>query len=727
MPTNDSRRIAVLIAVLVALVLAGVGGAAQTGQTRLAIDVLSSRPDMVSGNDALVQVSVPSGTASDRLVVAIDGRDVSRVFHPSDKPNTLVGLLEGLRVGKNVLRATAGAATGQVELTNYPITGPIVSGPHLKPFDCRTVESGLGAPLDVDCSAQTKIEYFYHTRSFPGFVGGEFKPLPDPRATLPNDIAEVTTREGRQVPYIVRVESGTINRAIYRIAVLDDPRDSDPAQPWRPGPTWNRRLVMSFGGGCGVNYNQGVNDLKAGAGIGGSGVLGDAFLSRGFAHMVSTLNVLGQLCNDELSGETFMMLKEHFIERYGVPVWTAGEGGSGGSMQQVLIAQNFPGLLDGLMPARSFPDAITTWNVAIDCRLMQRYFAAHTTGWTTAQRQAVEGTTPGTCRAWDNYVDSIVASRACGIPKEKAYDPVTNPKGARCTVWDSNVATYGRDPVTSAARTAYDNVGVQYGLQALNAGTITNEQFLDLNVAIGGFDRDGIPRAERAVADAEAVRLAYAAGRVNSGGGSLATIPILHYRGYLDDVGDVHSRVHDFLVRERLRHANGRVDNQVIWTLPASMLNLGMEAVLDTMTEWLDNVAKDTSVDPMNVKVARAKPANAVDACWDKKLTRINEPLSMDSTSACNKIFPIHSTTRLSAGEPIYGDVLECQLKPVSRADYKIQFSDAEWQRMTKMYTGGVCDYAKPGVNAGKITGIYQVLPLLENPAASNQSANAVR
>ena len=25
------------------------------------------------------------------------------------------------------------------------------------------------------------------------------------------------------MPYIVRVESGTINRAIYRIAILDDP------------------------------------------------------------------------------------------------------------------------------------------------------------------------------------------------------------------------------------------------------------------------------------------------------------------------------------------------------------------------------------------------------------------------------------------------------------------------------------------------------------------------
>ena len=36
-------------------------------------------------------------------------------------------------------------------------------------------------------------------------------------------VATTTTALGKTVPYIVRVESGTINRAIYRIAILDDP------------------------------------------------------------------------------------------------------------------------------------------------------------------------------------------------------------------------------------------------------------------------------------------------------------------------------------------------------------------------------------------------------------------------------------------------------------------------------------------------------------------------
>ena len=33
--------------------------------------------------------------------------------------------------------------------------------------------------------------------------------------------------------------------------------------------------------------------------------------------------------NQVLQGETLMMLKEHFIEAYGVPKWTVGTGGSG--------------------------------------------------------------------------------------------------------------------------------------------------------------------------------------------------------------------------------------------------------------------------------------------------------------------------------------------------------------------------------------------------------------
>jgi hypothetical protein len=65
---------------------------------------------------------------------------------------------------------------------------------------------------------------------------------------------------------------------------------------------------------------------------------------------------------------------------------------------------------------------------------------------------------------------------------------------------------------------------VQYGLRALNKGVITAAEFLDLNERIGGYDNDGNIRSERTVADPEAVRLAYAAGRLNSGAGGLPNL-----------------------------------------------------------------------------------------------------------------------------------------------------------------------------------------------------------
>ena len=103
-------------------------------------------------------------------------------------------------------------------------------------------------------------DYFYRT------TDGKFQPLANP-AERPADLAMASV-DGVSVPYVVRVESGTLNRSIYRIAMLADPRG------------WNHRLAVSFGGGAGAKYNQGVNSAKD--------PLSDLFLSRGFAHMVAT-------------------------------------------------------------------------------------------------------------------------------------------------------------------------------------------------------------------------------------------------------------------------------------------------------------------------------------------------------------------------------------------------------------------------------------------------------
>ena len=663
-------------------------------QATLTITVLSSRPDMVSGGNALVQV-----TPRDGVTVSVNGQDITNVFR--DDGTRLVGLVERLREGKNTLVARRGGRTTRLDVTNHPITGPIVSGEHLKPFVCRTVESALGEPLDENCSAPTKVEYFYRTNA----ATATFKPLPN-AAERPTDLAQTTTTDGKAIPYIVRVESGTINRAIYRIATLEN--------------GWNRRLMFSFGGGCGTQYNQGTNQATA--------ALVDVALSRGFAHAISTQNVMQQHCNDQLSGEALMMIKEHFIENYGVPEWTMGFGGSGGAIQQLLIAQNFPGLLDGILPSLTYPDSVSTRAGVTDCRLLMNFYKTDPATWTQEKQTAVEGYTPKTCSAWDrSFIDIIVAAnaRGCGIPEALVYHPVTNPKGARCTMWDTNVATYGRDPVTGFARRSLDNVGVQYGLEALNSGVISPGEFLDLNERIGGYDNDGVPRRERTVADVESVRVSYAAGRLNTGGGGLGTLPILHYRSYNDSIGDIHDRFRDFTMRERLRKANGYVDNQVIWVYPNGVAGLAVKVTghaIDTMTAWLDALKKDTSTASPREKIRRAKPTAAQDGCWDATGARIDEPATFDGPGKCNALYPNHKNPRIVAGAALADDVLKCQLKPIDPRDYKVTLSPAEMKRLRSIFSGGVCDYTKKGVAQMPIAGTYQRLPLA-SPGRGTTSA----
>jgi hypothetical protein len=272
-------------------------------------------------------------------------------------------------------------------------------------------------------------------------------------------------------------------------------------------------------------------------------------------------------------------------------------------------------------------------------------------------------------------------------------------------------------------------VGVQYGLAALNDGRITTREFLDLNENIGGFSNDGVPRAERTVADAEAVRLAYAAGRLNSGSGGLPNLPILHYRSYNDPLGDIHDRFRDFTVRERLRKTSGGANNQVLWVYanakaPGATVDpfggaMGTRVAalaVDTMTAWLDALKKDTSNAPVADKITRAKPPAAVDGCWDLQGNRIDEPATFDGPGKCNELYPNHKNPRLVAGAALSDDILKCQLKPIDPRDYQVTFTQTEMARLRGIFPGGVCDYSKPGVNQVPLAGTYLRLPLVSSP-----------
>ena len=208
--------------------------------------------------------------------------------------------------------------------------------------------------------------------------------------------------------------------------------------------------------------------------------------------------------------------------------------------------------------------------------------------------------------------------------------------------------------------------------------------------------------------------MAYLAGRIDSGAGGLAGIPILHYRSYNDALGDIHDRFRDFAVRERLRKANGHADNQVIWIYPNGNRALAAKVnalAIATMSQWLDALKKDATDDPA-ARVARAKPAAATDGCWNTEGARVDEAATFEGGGTCNALYPVHRDPRLVAGAPVSDDIVKCQLKAVNGADYRVTFTASEMEQLRSIFPSGVCDYSQPGVNQARPAGTYLRLPL---------------
>lgn len=685
-------RIAIAVAAATALAALTAAPAPAAGEGKPKLRTLSTRADLVTGGDVLVAVDVPRAADAGKVRVRRNGVDVTAAFAPAaGDPKRLVGLVDGLRDGDNLLTASVRGSSRAASLGvfNSPVTGPVFSGPLQAPFFCRTADQGLGPPTDGNCSAPEQVAWYYRT------TNGSFKPLANPAGPLPADGVETTTRDGRTVDYVVRVESGVIDRSIYRFAVL--------APGGIPADGWNRRFVFNFGGGCAAGYEQGGRPIGT--------ALNNPELSQGYATLTGSLNVLGTACNDVLSAEAAQMLKEHAIEALGErPVWTMGQGGSGGSVQQQLIAQNYPGILDGLMPGASFPDGASPDYP--DCRLLNAYFATPGgAALSAAQRRAVTGLADADgCLALGAGADVVNAGEGCNesvVPPAQIFDPVTNPDGIRCTVWDSMVNVYGRDPATGHARRTLDNVGVQYGLGALNDGAIGIGAFLDLNEGIGGYDDDGEIRAQRSVADPEALATAYRTGRVNRTLGGYRDVPVLDIRSYVDDEINVHQYINTYRLRARLDAAGGH-ENQVMWRAKGGPnVNAMNDAALTTLADWMDAIAADDSDRSAAEKVVAAKPADAVDACWIGG-QRTNGEARIGAANVCETTYAPHALPADVAGRPLASTVLKCTLKPIDYGDYDVSFDQAQRDRLEAAFPDGVCDWSKPGVGQEAFAGTWQ-------------------
>ena len=672
--------------------------------------VSSSTPTLVSGGDALVKIKsdLPGGV---NLRVLLNNQDVSSAFKKDPEDGKMVGLITGMALGNNTVVANGVHENGSIvkasaplTVTNYPITGPMISGPHQKPYICTTANyilpdgTKLGNPIDANCSVQTRVHYVYRTTDTKAFVY-----LKDP-TTRPANLASVTNNLGKKVNYIVRVETGTINRAIYQSAILHDPVVDLPPSPTSPPAGWNKKIIYPLGGGCqGGWYTQGTSTVAT---------LDDSFLTAGYGVLTATLNTFGTNCSDLLSSETILMVKERFIENYGVPKFTIGTGSSGGSYQSNQTADNYPGTFDGIVTTNSFPD-VTTGMVSLgDTRLLDIYFnTTRPNEYSVAQQKAISGflevkniafLSGRTGNAGSAQRMDPRQAFPTEVPVGLRYDPVANPTGARGSVYDHTVNVYGRIPGTPGAGFAQrplDNVGVQYGLKAFNDGVITLDQFIDLNSKIGGFDIDLNQIPTRTEAYLDATRRAYQGGRILNGGNGLASTPIITRMSSGDTAvdGNIHLRFWSHSIRARLLKANGNVDNHVIVgdLAPIPLL-------IEQMDRWLSSIVADTSTSTKAQKVVKNKPADAVDACWTTTGEKIIETQTLNGSGKCNALFPVGTSSYLVAGAPIALDVIKCQLKPVTPSDYKVTLSAADLTRLNQTFTKGVCDWTKPGVEQVK-------------------------
>jgi len=735
--------------------------------TNFEIVTLSNRADLISGGNALVEVRVPKTVPLKKVTLWLNGTDVTAAFQTDAEARTMRGVLTGLVVGENELLADSngngkGRPRATLSVLNHPVGGPVLLGSQTTPWICATPTpvpasgntpasnaSGLTTfAVDAQCNIATEYKLFYRTTAMPPVCSSA---LPDPSpptptptnncfkpytpGTAPADLAMTTTTAGLRVPYIVRVERGTINRGIYDIAVL-----FDPSQPWSalaPQRQWNGKVVYSFGASTGQPRLQFRSEQNW---------ADDAALSRGFMVVDNSLTDSLYNSNRVLVSETVMMMKEHIVDTYGETIYTLGNGCSGGSIQQNTTASIFPGLLDGIQPSCDYPDSITTGLEVIDCVMLVNFYAgpgwiALMSGLTQDQinlkKTAINGHLDHRgCQSWNNsfgfnnkpgnYVPTLVIDQTtgamapvgaprnnCSLPAALVYDPVSNPSGTRCGDADLSRAVWGTTagiaPGSTRALQTGDNVGIQYGLKALLAGAITPEEFVTLNEKIGGVDADSNRRAARSTADLPALDIAYRAGIVASGE-NLGKLPIIDSRGY-DEQG-IHYIWRSFAERARIDAANaGNHGNQVMWRygtglLPATAAQFAAVTLnsLLTMDTWLSDLVVSAPKATLNSvrtqdEVIQAKPPAARDLCYLTGDTTFSTPVTDMAVCDADARLAKHLSPRQVAGGPLAENILKCRLKPLNTAEYlPVVFSSTQWARLETAFAGGVCDWSLPGV-----------------------------
>lgn len=647
------------------------------------------------------------------------GRDMSRPDHAQP----MVDNQEGHGVPVHALTPATATGTGRPERDTSRITG-----------------------YSKDCQYPTQVRYYYRQEGT-----GRFLPLEQ----ADGDIEQIEVR-GERTDYVVRYETGTINRFFYAIAALrGDGGDGD--ESGEPSTRhWNGRLIYQFRGGVGIGWRQG--DLAP------RYVLGERHreLARGYAVVHSTGNQSRNHFNIGLAEDTARRVKRQFTALYGKPVYTVGVGPSGGAIQQYLLAQNAPGLLDGAIALYAYPDMVTQTIHVQDCELLE-HFAEETDRdnplWDSWDNRSLIQGFNASDEAGNRYaparraadlltgrwsrLEGLSGSSECVSGWRGLTPLVSNPRfvdnspdyadevrnRVNWTHWDSVPEVYGRDLHGHALR-IWDNVGVQYGLASLASGELPVETFLKLNRTVGGWKppqemapekfwflnggiwpvelsfrsehnmtrspAPGLP-APRTAGDAAAMRAAWLSGEVFTG---VIDIPVIDARHYLEPELDMHHVLASFTTRSRIQRAMGDSDNQVIWVADPAFDPQPM--AFDVMDEWLSGPGDKG---PKAERGTRTRPAGAVDQCFDAGGDVIAQGEGVwdgswndaGAEGECLSRYPFHRTSRQLAGDGMEAAVFRCHRQNIDEAIAAGVYGEADMQpyldELRQIFPSGVCDY----------------------------------
>ncbi len=642
---------------------------------------------------------------------------------------------------------------------------PLFAGPLQYPFLCGVRASGLGQPLadnykgwgvpvyamgsdgrlqdrvvgySKDCQLPTQASYYYNRVGTTSFF-----PLSEARG----DIARIIVN-GRETDFVVRMETGTINRYLYTIAAL---RGEGEQLGLPDSSNWNRKLIYQFRGGVGIGFRQGHDGTNT--------IFKRRYeqLAQGYAVVYSSGTKTSNHYNMWLSEDTALRVKRQFVALYGKPFYTVGVGGSGGAIQQYLLAQNHPGIIDAVIAEYSYPDMLTQTLYGLECELLEYYFDVldrDNPRWKDWEnRQLVEGTNAHNGHeyeyVWARYLSELRAglwpsasngSSEC-VQGWRGLSPlVHNPRYAHFqkyfrsdvvdqvhwTYWSNLKYLYGTD-ARGYGNSTWDNVGVQYGLIALRKGKITVHEFLKLNASIGGWkafenmqrerywfvdDDDYFPvrvsvwshhnmvvgnlknPAPRNQGNLAAMEAAWRSGHIFSG---QLDIPIIDLRHYLEPELNMHHAMASFSVRQRLLREQGHADNQLIW------INRKPHDFEPEAFAVIDNWMQKIRANP-GLSVVENKAKGAVDKCVDKKGNVIaagpdvwNGSWNRKPEGLCSAAYPVFSDSRQQAGADIAGDVLKCHLQPVRKAMTRGVYGAVNmkpWlKQLEAIFPDGVCDY----------------------------------